>query len=370
MVLLIEHANAYACAVDGSQSYQPLIAEVADAFNKAGSGVLGASYPSLPQLKAGYPNYSMVPGSAPCVILKAIGYVESSWHQATWSVARGGTGATLVSGGCGYGIMQITSGMQTPGALPVDVQQQIAQDYVYDIAYGAKMLADKWNYAPQYRPSMGNADPAIVEDWYYTVWSYNTWGWRNNPNNPDYPSVRPSFDGSQSRTNYPYQELVWGYAANPPTSAGSPLWSAVPLTLPDRAAIGTTPGWIDTPQPSHQSPCASPRLNVKPAQLQFLAAPGAKSTLQPLQITIDGTSSPSWTATADQSWIRLTSSSGSTSAATIWVMIDATNLAPGSYTGNIVIDAPGAAGTPQTIPVDVRVAPLSRTFFPYIQKGT
>jgi len=209
----------------------------------------------LPDLESGYPEKTLVSPSIPCVLLKAIGYVESSWHQARPDVPRGDTGETYVSSWCGYGVMQITSGMRNPGELPSDVQQKIAEGYTYNIGWGAKMLADKWNYAAGDTAVVGNRDPQVAENWYYAVWAYNYWGWKNNPNNPDFPWPRQPFDGSQSRTDYPYQELVWGYAAHSPSEGGARLWEAVPLSLPTNEDIGSEPGWIDTPQPSHQSPC-------------------------------------------------------------------------------------------------------------------
>ena len=251
--LLRAASLVYACAVTGSSSYQPLISEAITAFHNAGSNNLGPGYPSLPSLEGGST-------SIPCVLLKAIAYVESSWHQARWFIPRGSTGETVVSSSCGYGVMQITSGMQNPGDLPVDVQQKIAEDYVYNIGWGAKMLADKWNVGDYFGATVGNRDPAVAENWYYAVWAYHYWGWRNNPNNPDFDPLRVPFDGSQNRTNYPYQELVWGFAAHPPSEGGTQLWEAIPLTLPPREAIGNPPGWIDTPQPSHQSPCTSPPM--------------------------------------------------------------------------------------------------------------
>lgn len=246
----------YACAVDGSTSYQPLLVEARIAFHNAGSNNLGPDYPPLPDLESGYPDKTFVSPSIPCVLLKSIAYVESGWHQASSSVPRGDTGGTLASPWCGYGVMQITSGMRNPGELPSDVQRKIAEDYVYNIGWGAKMLADKWNYAAGDTAVVGNRAPQVAESWYYAVWAYNYWGWKNNPNNPDFPWPRQPFDGSQSKTDYPYQELVWGYAAHPPSEDGVTLWEAVPLSLPSNEDIGSEPGWIDTPLPSHQSPCS------------------------------------------------------------------------------------------------------------------
>ena len=261
LFLLRAASLLYACAVTGSSSYQPLIAEATTAFHNAGSNNLGPGYFSLPDLESGYPDKTWVSPSIPCVLLKAIAYVESSWHQAWHYVPRGSTGETLATSSCGYGVMQITSGMHNPGDLPPDVQQRIAEDYVYNIGWGAKMLVDKWNYAAGDTAIVGNRDPQIAENWYYAVWAYHYWGWLNNPNNPDFPLLRTPFDGSQDRGNYPYQELVWGFAAHPLSEAGTQLWDAVPLTLPPREALPTEPGtpagWIDTPQPSHQSPCTT-----------------------------------------------------------------------------------------------------------------
>ena len=55
-------------------------------------------------------------------------------------------------------------------------QLLVATNYVYNIARGAVILAVKWNAAPENRPIAGtdtNSDPALVENWYFAVWSYN-----------------------------------------------------------------------------------------------------------------------------------------------------------------------------------------------------
>src|SRR3990172_4310572 len=246
---LFSPAPVCSCAVDGSQSYQPRFDEATSAFYQAGANNLSSSYPALPYIETGYPNTSLVPATVPCVLLESLGYIESGWRQAV-STARGSTGPTLVSSGCAYGVMQIASGMSVPGALPEDTQRRIAEDYRYNIAWGTKMLIDKWNVGDYWDPAavVGNRNPAVVEDWYYAVWAYNYWGWRNNPNNPDFPWPRAPYDGSQSYTGYPYQELVWGRAANPPYGDGQPLWTSAPLTLPNRDAVGLTPGPLSTPQ--------------------------------------------------------------------------------------------------------------------------
>jgi len=101
---------------------------------------------------------------------------------------------------------------------------------------------------------IGNNNPYIVEDWYYAVWAYNRWGWYNNPNNSRFDPYRGVWlcGQGQDRTKWPYQELIWGCAANPP---GPEFWNPVPLTLPDRADLNSDPPptHIDTPQPSHGS---------------------------------------------------------------------------------------------------------------------
>src|SRR3972149_1836043 len=97
-------ACAEGCAVQGAQAQQPTLSEMTTAFTQAGTNTLPSGYFSLPLIEAG-PQGALQAGSAPCALLKAIAYVQSSWHQATYSAARGSTGPTLVSFDCGYGIM-------------------------------------------------------------------------------------------------------------------------------------------------------------------------------------------------------------------------------------------------------------------------
>lgn len=260
-----------------SACQQPKRWSLASAFDLAANGLLPASYPQLPAETG----VRAIPPS----VLKAIGWVESRWRQFTPQ------GRPLVSFDFGYGVMQVTSGMagafgSVDGTLDPEMQSQIASDYVYNIAYGAQMLARKWTAAPR----VGNGDPAVVENWYYALWAYNGWGWVNNPNNPRFtrqgtPASNPS--------NFPYQERVLYLVAHPPRDRdGNPLWQPVPVTLPDRRLIGTQP-----------APLSLARTHRQEApQLSAVYAASSLSPLQPLatrhmQVRIVDSGTEPWAAT-------------------------------------------------------------------------
>lgn len=263
--LLWQPAFVLACALaEDAQAYQPSVAEMREALESAARGQLGAAYPPVPKLEAGHPTATPISAEMPCAILKSIAWIEGAWQQAAGSVAEGATGPVKRSGSCGYGAMQITSGMRNPGDLPPDTQQRIGGDYRYNVAWGAQLLAEKWNAGDFFGAVVGDRNPSVGEHWYYAVWAYNQFNFRNNPNNPDYPANRPAFDGTQSKANYPYQELVWGYMANPPKRGGVALWTPVALGLPDRSLVGQTPGPLPRPAAPHPVTCltaASPPLD-------------------------------------------------------------------------------------------------------------
>lgn len=266
------------CPQPAAYGRQPYPGELVQAFERAGTNRLGQEGPDLPQIWKGYPPSSAKTTApyVPCILLKAVGYTESvGWKQ--FVATNGENGYTKISSDCGYGIMQITSGMGGGAGFE---PSRVAAEPSYNIGTGARLLIQKWNGLSIY---IGNNNPYVVEDWYYATWAYNGWGWTNNPNrncpdsNPDcgyaFNPFRPAFNGTQPRVWYPYQEIVWGYAANPP---GVDFWEPVPLTLPSRDSITNPPSaHIDTPQPSHGScsmvflpavlnnypPCARPIQN-------------------------------------------------------------------------------------------------------------
>lgn len=368
-LLLLTNSPIFACAITGSLSYQPRDVEVSAAFERAGSNFMAPEFPGLYSLEVGHPDATLQDGQAPCVILKSIGYVESAWQQAVGSVPEGQTGPTKVSPSCGHGIMQITSGMRKPGELEADIQDRIAREYMFNVAWGARLLTQKWNGAPEFFPPVGNRDPTIAENWYYAVWAYNGWLPKNNPNNPDLPWPRPLFDGAQSRSNYPYQELVWGFAANPPKRAGVPLWKPVALTLPKREDVGLTPQQLNTPQPAHTSPCSA--IRATPNVIAVTLWEG--KALPPWEVVIEkapGGEAPLWQASASSSaaWLKVSPSSGSSYPARVSVAVNAAGLATGSYKGDIAIST-SRGDEPVRVRVELRVTRPPKLFFPFITKS-
>ncbi len=238
----------------GFQSYQPQLAEVSRAEERAGHILLTTDpdfkVPDLETQPDG--DGARVPPYVPPTLLKAIGWIESGWRQASFSTPRGSTGPTVTSTSCAYGLMQILSGMQIEGT-PTAKQLKIGTDYLANIAAAVQLLAIKWNLAPESIPVVLPRNPRVLEDWYYAVWAYHCYGdvcdglgIRNNPDDPALKWPRPMYnspeqlalDGQFSFTDYPYQELVYGVIAYPPKVNGTPLWTALPVALPPRGAVG------------------------------------------------------------------------------------------------------------------------------------
>jgi len=244
---MVAQSQPQTCPVPPAWGRQPYPSELAPVYDLAGRNQLGDLGPPLPPVNYGMPpNMTQISGRVPCILLKAIGYTESVWKQ--FVADYGQTGPTLISFDCGYGIMQITSYMSGGGGFD---PPRVAAEPTYNIGTGARILIQKWNVVP----FIGENDPWVAEEWYYATWAYNGWGWVNNPNNPRFPPNRPPWTGApgQNRADYPYQELVWGYAGHPPSGS---FWEAVPLTLPPREWITDPPPyWIPRPAPWHVYTC-------------------------------------------------------------------------------------------------------------------
>ncbi|MCK9517537.1 MAG: hypothetical protein M0R74_00710 [Dehalococcoidia bacterium] len=195
----------------------------------------------------------------PPTIYKSIAWIEANWMNGNGDlVPWGGVGPVLRSFDCGYGIGQITSGMENADGTPTGPQAVIGTHFLFNIAEGVRILAYKWNSAPTYRPIAGNGDPAMLEDWYYAIWSYNGFAntnhplydvnhvdwWDNHPNNPWRHPLRPDayHCGEKSAPgfnnfnygDFTYPERVYGCVRYPARDKhGVRLWEPQTFNMPD-----------------------------------------------------------------------------------------------------------------------------------------
>ncbi len=324
----------------------------------------------------------------PPTLLKAIAWIESGWAQASYQppVEYGDIGPVLISSSCAYGIMQVLSGMENTTGAPNLEQAMIGGHYGFNIARGARILAEKWNYAPAARPLVGTRDPHVVEDWYYAVWSYHGFADVNHPLNHPYPREPYRCDGTQPRSNYPYQELVFGCMANPPVVGGVRLWDPQPVTLPNlshpafsrSAWVACRGGFncagmdIPTPKPTHADPTGSPgdrgrvlgapQLAVSPTTISLAAVPGGQSSTASITLSNAGSGPFVWRLTPSKSWLKLSRIEGVSLGAdhgprsqTITVHADARRLPPGTYGAQITVESLYASGAPRKLSVTLHV---------------
>ncbi len=320
----------------------------------------------------------------PPTLLKAIAWIESTWVQAADTVPYGAVGPVLVSHDCGYGLTQVTTGMQNISGAPNMDQAMIGGHYAFNIARGARILADKWNAAPEFRPIVGSRNPEIVENWYYAVWSYNGFVSSNHPGN--YSPSRSAYpcDGIEPRSNYPYQELIFGCMSNPPIRDGARLWDPVPVTLPNlsisalsdeawnacRGSFNCVGMDMTTPSPSHTDPTTvsgdraqvigSPTLSVSPGGVTLSAFSDTRSANASLEISNVGTGPLAWRLTTTKSWLRLSRRQGVALGTDVGpgasiVTLHAGGLPPGVYIDQITVESLYAAGAPKTISVTLHV---------------
>jgi len=109
-------------------------------------------------------------------------------------------------------------------------------------------------------------------------------------------------------------------------------------------------------------------LSASPSNLVFSALPGSAPAAQTVNINGSGAST-AWAVSSNQTWLTATPSSTLTPG-TITVSVNATGLGAGTYNGALTVSAPGASGSPFTIPVTLAVktavmsvAPNSMVFF-------
>ena len=161
----------------------------------------------------------------PPMILFGIAQQESGWKQ------YNDDGYTKYHfepkiGQIGVGIMQITVSPDSAD------YANLCKDEDHNIEVGVLKLVDKWNNTPDIGDGHYERGREKLENWYYAVWAYNSWGYINNPNNignTAYTAQVPQ-----------YQNLVYDHIAGvnrPAYLAG--LWVDCTLSKPTNAEIGS-----------------------------------------------------------------------------------------------------------------------------------
>ena len=144
----------------------------------------------------------------PPTLLKSIVWVESEFAMADGNVPWGGTGQVSRSFDCGFGLGQITTGMENRTGNPSPKQALVGTHFLFNVAEAARMLAEKWN--SEFLPTAGGGDPAVLEDWYYAVWAYNGLFYTNHPQySTTHEDAWLNWLGS---TNHPFRDPLRGDA--------------------------------------------------------------------------------------------------------------------------------------------------------------
>ena len=105
---------------------------------------------------------------------------------------------------------------------------------------------------------------------------------------------------------------------------------------------------------------AAPVIGVSPASLSFAALQGGSNPAnQTVGISITGVGTLNWSAAVTNgAFLSLSGATSGTNSGTITAVVNLGSLTAGTYNGNIQVAAPGAANTPQNIPVSLTVNPL------------
>jgi hypothetical protein len=128
------------------------------------------------------------------------------------------------------------------------------------------------------------------------------------------------------------------------------------ITLTVRDSDGQTNSASIPIQVSRTRPTLAASLSVSPSATSFSIGTGSiQAASQVLSIRNNGDGTLNWSATADQSWIRLSSTAG-TAPANLSVTADSTGLQVGQYTGHITISTSDASNSPQFVTVTFNVA--------------
>lgn len=125
------------------------------------------------------------------------------------------------------------------------------------------------------------------------------------------------------------------------------------ITLSATDTAGQVGVATSTIRVSRTRPSLPPVLAVAPNELTLQVAAGQTAT-ETVAIRNSGDGNLAWSASVDQPWLQLASTSGSTPFNLV-LTANATGLSPGEYTGNLTIVASGGADSPRLVAVRLLV---------------
>ncbi|MBI5516387.1 MAG: hypothetical protein HY909_21560 [Deltaproteobacteria bacterium] len=251
------------CRVPPEPGTNPAVPELAAVLERAAAGP--ARYGSAgwqflpPTLTEGCSRPTAprpVPAHVPCALLKAVSLAENSaWVHfcAPTAPTPSASPRTLVRSDCAFGLLGVSQGLRA-GERSVFDGPRVSREPLYNASVGVGLLCAAF----EAMPCVGDRLPDLIEHWYFAVWTYGGLSYRNNPNNPMFRADRPFYRDPPElpASEYPYQEVVWGWLRRPPSEAHGP---AVPATLPRRSELCGTCGGPTTniaePDPPHRSDC-------------------------------------------------------------------------------------------------------------------
>ncbi len=144
----------------------------------------------------------------------------------------------------------------------------------------------------------------------------------------------------------------------PSTVTVSPMSAGLSVGTYPGALVFKAPGAADVRLPMTLTVNTTAELSVDPRALTFQTVVGGAITpAQRLSVLNLGTGSMDWTAYCTPAWLLCDPASGSGNGA-VQVRADPSGMPEGGYQGRILVTAPGAAGSPIEIPVQLLVQKL------------
>jgi hypothetical protein len=189
---------------------------------------------------------------------------------------------------------------------------------------------------------------------------------------------------------------------HPPDPDGEPLWEEQPVTLPDLSLVEFADplslenfacedgsdcyGRMDMPRPAgaHEDPTGAtgdrsriigaPMLGLDSTGLEIMARPDTPSEPKEIEVTNVGSGILVWKVTPSVAWLQVSLPAGVAlggemggAASELTVRANMAGLPRGEYVGELVFEAPYAAGGPKV--VSVTVTTFAQSYVPGITKS-